>query len=99
MYHGISRLIDYLCTINDNAEFFWYFRKIYPKELELKVVHQGKYATFSDLDITIEDGIFVYNLFDKIDKFPFFIVRMPHLSSNIPSSIFYGSIFFIYFLG
>ena len=30
---------------------------------------------------------------DKIDKFPFFIVRMPHLESNFPSTIFYGSIF------
>ena len=35
----------------------------------------------------------MYKLFDKRDKFPFSIVRMPQLSSNIPSSIFYGSIF------
>ena len=26
-------------------------------------------------------------------KFLFFILRMPYLSSNIPSSMFYGSIF------
>ena len=42
---------------------------------------------------TIKDNEFVYKLFDKRDKFPFFIVRMPYLSSNIPSSLFYGSIF------
>ena len=30
--------------------------------------------------------MYIYSL-----KFPFFIVRMPHLSSNIPSSIFYES--------
>ena len=67
--------------------------EIYPKELELKIEHHGDHATFLDLDITIQNGIFVYKLFDKRDKFPFFIVRMPHLSSNIPSSVFYGAIF------
>ena len=46
-----------------------------------------------DLDITIENNISVYRLFEKKEKFPFFIVRMPYLSSNIPSSLFYGSIF------
>ena len=70
-----------------------FYKDIYPPELELKIEHQGGHATFLDLDITIKDDIFVYKLFDKRDTFPFFIVRMPHLSSNIPSSIFYGSIF------
>ena len=46
-----------------------------------------------ELDIEIEDIVFTYNLFDKRDKFPFFIVRMLHLSSNTPTAIFYGSIF------
>ena len=32
-------------------------------------------------------------MYDKRDKFPFFIVRMPQFCSNIPSSIFYGSFF------
>jgi len=45
-----------------------------------------------ELDITIVDRIFVYKLFDKRDTFPFFIVRMPDLSGNIPGHIFYGSI-------
>ena len=43
--------------------------------------------------IKIEDSVFVYKLFDKSDKFPFIIVRIQHLSSNIPSTIFYGPIF------
>ena len=55
--------------------------------------HEGLHATFPDLDITIRDGVFVYKLFDKRDKFPFFIVRMPHIASNIPSFIFYGATF------
>ena len=35
--------------------------------------------------------IFVYKRSDKRDAFPFFIVRMPYLESNIPSFVFYGS--------
>ena len=43
--------------------------------------------------MTIDDDIFIYMLFDKRDKFPFFTVRMPYLSRNIPSPIFYVLIF------
>ena len=92
LYHGIMRFIDDLCAINDNLEFNGSFKDIYPPELELKVEHLGNHATFLDIDIKIANGKFIYKLFDKRDQFPFFIVRMPHLLSNIPSSIFYGSI-------
>ena len=51
-----------------------------------------KYAIIFGLDITIKDNILVYKLFDKKDKFPFFIVHIPYLSINIPSSIFDGSL-------
>ena len=85
-FHGTSRFIDDFCTINDDG-------KLKIKQLELKLEHQGEDATFLDLDIIIGDNIFVYKLFAKRNKFHFFIVRMPYLSSNIPSSIFYDSIF------
>ena len=52
--------------------------------------HTGLHATFLDLRITIKDNTFIYKLFNKRDTFSFFMVRMPHLSCNIPSSIFYG---------
>ena len=45
-----------------------------------------------ELDIQIVEGIFDYKLFDKRDEFPFTIVRMPDLTGNLPSFIFYGSI-------
>ena len=54
--------------------------------------HSGSHATFLNLDITIKDGIFIYKLFDKRDAFPFSIVRMPHMDSNIPESIFYSAL-------
>ena len=45
-----------------------------------------------ELDITRVDGKFVYKLFDKRNNFPFFIVRMPDFTGNIPSHVFYGSV-------
>ena len=92
-YHATSRFIDDLIAINDGKEFYQSFKKIYPSQLELKLEHHGSHATFLDLDITIREGVFVYKLFDKRDAFPFHVVRMPHGSSNIPSTIFQGSIF------
>ena len=86
MLHGTSKLIDDLCTINDGG-FSFSYKYIYPKLLN------KEHVLFSDLDITIENDIFLYKLFDKKDKFPFFIVRMPVLPRNIPSSIYYDSIF------
>ena len=81
-----------LMTSDDN-EFLTSFKNIYPKELDLKVERQGNHVSFLDLDIKVEDSIFVYKPFDKRDKFSLFIVRIPHLSSNIPSTISSGSIF------
>ena len=92
-FHSVGRFIDDLCAINDRDDFFSCYNEIYPKELQLKVENHGTHATFLDLDISIENNIFRYKLFDKRDAFPFFIVRMPHKDSNIPSIIFYSSIY------
>ena len=59
--------------------------------MELKFEHKGDQATFLELDISIKDGVFVYKLFHKRDNFPFFIVRMPDLTGNIPSRVSHGS--------
>ena len=48
----------------------------------------GRSISFLNLDISVVDRRFIYKLFDKRDEFPFFIVRMPHMDSNIPKSIF-----------
>ena len=88
---GFLGFIDDLFAINVDIELLISFKKIYPKELELRVEHQGNHVPFLDLDIKIDDCIFVYKLFDKREKFPFFIFRVSSLSSNISSTIFYGS--------
>ena len=64
-------------TFDDN-EFLTSFRNMYLKELDLKVERQGNHVLFLDLDIKVEDSVFVYK---------------PHLSSNIASTISSGSIF------
>ena len=45
-----------------------------------------------DLNIRIVGYKFHFNLYDKPDTFPASIVRIPYLSSNMPSKIFYASI-------
>ena len=66
--------------------------EIYPAELDLKCEHQGQHATYLDLDISIVDGVYIYKLYDKLDSFPFFIIRMPDFTGNIPKHVFYGSV-------
>ena len=90
-FHSTKRFIDDLCAINDGNLFGRIYSDIYPEELELKVEHSGTHASFLSLDITIIEDMFVYKLFDKRDDFPFSIVRMPHIDSNIPESIFYSA--------
>ena len=41
------------------------------------------HATFLEIDILIEEQIYIYKLFDKRDDFSFSIVRMPDLNCNI----------------
>ena len=91
-FHGTKRFIDDLCAINDGDEFSKSHKDIYPKELDLKVEHHGQHASFLNLDINITNNQFVYKLYDKRNAFPFSIVRMPHLESNIPRNIFYSAL-------
>ena len=62
----------------------------------MKLEHSGMHGTFVDMGIQTEDGMFVYKLFDKRYKIPFFIARILHFKSNILSAIFYSSKFFSY---
>lgn len=91
-FHSTKRFIDDLCALNDGNLFERVHLDIYPTELELKKEHSGNHGTFLNLDITISEGRFIYKLYDKRDDFPFSIVRMPHIDSNIPEAIFYSSL-------
>ena len=45
-------------------------------------------SSYLDLQIDVDDKQFDFKLFDKRDAFPFSVVRMPHLQSNMPSKMF-----------
>ena len=85
-FHSTRHFIVDLYAINGKSIF-----DIYPKELEVKVGHQGDHATFLNLDLSIKEGTFIYKLFDKRDSFSFSSLRMSHKKSNIPQNIFYSA--------
>ena len=61
--------------------------------MELKIENENtQTASHLDLDLEINDGIFNSKLYDIREAFPFSVVRMPHLESNIPSKMFYSTI-------
>ena len=67
-------------------------RKIYPPELALNLEGSGDHLSYLDLDFTKVNRHVDVKLFDKRDAFPFSIVRLPFVSSNIPSNMFYSAI-------
>ena len=77
-FHSTKRFINDFCTTNEGGEFGRTNPDIYPKELELKPEHQSTAALLLQVDINIVDG----------DSHPFFILRMPHIDSNILNNIF-----------
>ena len=91
-FHATKHFIDDLGTLNDGCVFNDLYKGTYPPELQLKIEHSGTHVTFLNLDVTAKDGVFIYKLFDKRDAFPFFIVCMPYVDSNIPKTIFYSAL-------
>ena len=64
-----------------------------PEDLVLNIENDGNHATFFNLDIDIENDRYVYKLYDKRNNLNFKITKMPYLSSNIPSRVFYSAVF------
>ena len=87
------RYIDDLNTLNDNSVFSQHISEIYPPELVLNKENSSTTsATYLDLDITITNNQFQYQLYDKRTAFPFKIVRFPFKSSNIPQRMFFATV-------
>ena len=92
------RFIDDLLAINDGGEFERLHKEIYPVELELKKENINfDAATYLDLDIKIDGGVFEYKLYDKrkalrVNRKELHIVRFPFLSSNMPNKMVYSTI-------
>ena len=91
-FSTVFRFIDDLLAMNDGGEFSRSLHEIYPAELELNKENAGTQQTsYLDLDMVIDEHKVDISLFDKRNAFPFSIIRMPFLSSNIPSNMFYSS--------
>ena len=85
------RYIDDLITLNSDEDFDRNRTDIYPASLKLnKENTTNSTATFLDLEINVENRMFITKLYDKRDAFNFEIVNFPNLSGNIPSKTSYG---------
>lgn len=66
---------------------------IYRPDLALKKESIGySEGSFVELEIKIEHETFNIQLYDKRDCFPFSIVRIKHITSNISSEMLYSEI-------
>ena len=71
---------------NENVIF-----NTYPNEMVIKNTNvTANHTTYLDLDIKVIDNKYVFNSFDKRNKFNFQIVNYPNLRGNIPSKAAYG---------
>ena len=64
---------------------------IYPPELGLKkTTEDALRLSYLDICISIFNGKYVTEVYDKRDSFSFDIVNFPHMSSNVPVKPAYG---------
>ena len=89
-FYSTSRYLDDLLNI-DNPYFEQMVGQIYPTELQLnKVNSSDTEAPFSDLNLSITNGIVSTKIYDKRDDFNFEIVNFPFLDGDVPRSPSYG---------
>ena len=78
-----------MCTTNVTNDFGRSSVQIHPKELELKLEHQGIDAFFLNLEINLVDRHFVHKLQEESDPYTVFIARVSNTNDNMPSTISY----------
>ena len=77
-------------TVTHKKIQFRSFGEVCPPELELRKDNDiNTEWSFLNLGIKVKDNKFSIRFHDKREDFPFHIVIMPYLRSNIPSKIFY----------
>ena len=85
------RLIDDITTVNSDGVFQEHVDKIYPDSLILNKENVvDTKAHVLDLDISVEEGHFTVNVYDKRDDFPFKIVQYSPNCSNMSRDVLIG---------
>ena len=87
---SMCRYIDDLLVIN-TQDFLTIAKDIYPPELELKQTNLGpSEAVFLDIKLIILNARLGLNIYDKTDDFPFHVVKVGSVNSNVHSNIGYN---------
>ena len=87
--YRVSRFIDAFSAISNDKDFLTSFEKFNRKEPELKIEHQENHTS----SLSNRKNVILLKLIFKKEKFPFSVLRMPHLASDILPTVFNGSSF------
>ena len=92
-FKGLNRYRDD-CTALNLDNFRTLAQDIYPPSLELSQENEDlSQAAVLDMFVSVRDGYFRTKVYNKTDSFPFNVVSMPFLESNISSRICYKVFF------
>ena len=87
----LFRYQDDLIVFNDKGYFDKVYKEIYPSELVLKNTNTtARKSNYLDLTISIVNGKFRYQLYDKRQDFPFMVINYPFINGNVPRVPSYG---------
>ena len=90
VFNSTSRYLDDLLNI-DNPYFEQRIRQLYPTELQLNNAYSSDTEVlFSDLNMSITNGIVSSKIYNKRGDFNFEIVNFPFLDGDVPRSPSYG---------
>ena len=88
-FNGLSRYRDD-CSALNIENFRELASEIYPPSLELSQENEDlRKATVLDMRVEIDEGFFVTQVYNKTDDFPFDVISLPFLNSNINGNVCY----------
>lgn len=91
LLQSIFRFQDDLLVLNDNAYFETIYREIYPEEMFLKKTNiSSQKVNFLDTTISIFQGKFRFEHYDKRDDFNFNVISFPFMRGNLPQMQMHG---------
>ena len=92
-FKGLNRYRDD-CTALNIDDFRTLAQDIYPPSLELSQENDDmSQAAVLDMFVSVRDGYFKTKVYNKTDSFPFNVVSMPFLESNISLKVCYKVFF------